>query len=89
MLILVKLKLVISGIKYPKIELQIFFALFSLSTVVFVEVLLIYNVLISSVQHSEPVSYIYSFIYRYILFIKFSSIIRYYKVLNIVPCAIQ
>ena len=45
---------------------------------------LIYNVvLISGIQQSD------SCIYIYIFFFRFFSIINYYKILNIVPCAIQ
>ena len=49
-----------------------------------IEVYFIYNVLISVVQQSE--SYIY--IYRYICFFIFFSIMLYHRILNIVPCAI-
>ena len=46
----------------------------------FFEVYLIYNVvLVSGIQPSDSV----------IFFFRFFSIIGYYKILNIVPCAIQ
>ena len=45
-----------------------------------IEVELIYNsVLVSGVQQSDSVIYTYTFLF---------SIIGYYKVLNVVPCAI-
>ena len=51
---------------------------------VFIEVYLIYNVLlVSGIQQSDSVIHIY------LSFIRFFSIIGYYKILNIVPCAIQ
>ena len=45
--------------------------------------------LVSVEQHSDSVIYIYINIYAiiYILF-RFFSIIGYYKIMNIVPCAI-
>ena len=47
-----------------------------------------YNVvLISAVQQSDSVLYIY--IYIDIFFFIFSSIMVYHRILNIVPCAIQ
>ena len=50
----------------------------------FIEIQLIYNVvLLSSVQQSA------SFIHIYIFFFRLFSIIGYYKILNIVPCATQ
>ena len=53
-----------------------------------IEVLLIYNVvLVSGVQQSDSIIYIYR--YRYILFFIFFSIIGNYKIWNTVPCAIQ
>ena len=49
---------------------------------------MIYNVvLVSSVQQSD--SYIYIYIYIYIFFFRFFSIVGYYEILSIVPCAIQ
>ena len=52
-----------------------------------IEVQLIYNiVLVSGVQQGDSVLYIYVCVY--IFFFRFSSIIGYYKTLNIVPCAI-
>ena len=49
-----------------------------------IEVYLIYNVvLISTVQQSDSV------MHRYIFFFIFFSIMVYYRILNIVPCAIQ
>ena len=51
-----------------------------------IKVQLIYNVvLISVVQQSDSVLYIYMDIFFFIFF----SIIGYYKILNIVPCAMQ
>ena len=51
-----------------------------------IEVWLIYNVaLVLSVQRSDSGIYIYI----YIFFSRFFSIIGYYKILSIVPCAIQ
>ena len=48
---------------------------------------LIYNiVLVSGVQQSESVIYLYTHIYN---FFRLFSIIDYYKILNIIPCAIQ
>ena len=43
--------------------------------------------LVSDVQHSDPVIYIYIYIYIYIF--RFFSIIDYYKILSIIPCALQ
>ena len=44
---------------------------------------LLYNVvLVSAVQQSESVLYVY-------IVFRLSSIIGYYKILNIVPCAVQ
>ena len=49
----------------------------------FIEVQLIYNVvLVSGAQQSDSVIHIYLFFFR------FFSIIGYYRILNIVPCAI-
>ena len=49
---------------------------------------LIYNVvLVSGIQQNDSVIHIYMYIY--IFFFRFFSIIGYYKILNIVPCAIQ
>ena len=49
-----------------------------------IEVQLIYNiVLVSGIQQSDSV------IHMYIFFFRFFSIIDYYKILNIVPCAVQ
>ena len=51
-----------------------------------IEVQLIYKVvLVSSVQQSDSVIYIYVYIYFSIFF----SIIGYYKILSRFPCAIQ
>ena len=59
------------GMKAPKFSL-----------IYFIEVKLIYNVvLISAVQQSDSVIHISFFI--------FFSIMVYHKILNIVPCAIQ
>ena len=60
----------------------------------FFEVQLIYNVvLVCGIQQSDSVSYIYMclyiYIYIYIFFFIFFSIVVYYRILNIVPCAIQ
>ena len=33
--------------------------------------------------------YIYIYMYTYIFFFMFFSVIHYYKIMNIVPCAIQ
>ena len=51
----------------------------------FLEEELIYAVLISSVQQSGSILYIYLSIFIFRLF----SIIDYYKILNIVPCTRQ
>jgi len=51
----------------------------------FLEEELIYAVLISSVQQSGSVLYIYLSIFIF----RFFSIIDYYKILNIVPCTRQ
>ena len=60
-------------------SLFFFFFLFLL-----IELWLIYNVVLDSgVQQSDSVIFIYIFFFR------FFSIIGYYKILNIVPCAIQ
>ena len=49
---------------------------------IYIEVQLIYNVvLVSGVQQSQ--------LYKYIFFFRFFSIIGYYKILKIAPCAIQ
>ena len=49
---------------------------------IFIEVQLIYNVvLVSGVQHSDSVVYIFFFIFFFIM--------AYYRILNIVPCAIH
>ena len=50
---------------------------------------MVYNiVLVSCVQQSDSVNHIY--VYTYIhSFFTFSSVIGYYKILSIVPCAIQ
>ena len=58
---------------------------------IFIEIWLICNVvLVSYVQQSDSVLYIYIYKTIYInSFFIFSSIIGYYKILNIVPCAIQ
>ena len=54
----------------------------------FIEILLIYNVvLVSGIQQSDSVIRIY--IKICIFFFRFFSIIGYYKILRIVPCAIQ
>ena len=54
------------------------------SVFVLIEVQLTYNVvLVSGIQQSDSVLYIY------ILFFRFFSITDYYKILNIVLCAIQ
>ena len=49
--------------------------------------------LVSGIQQSDSHIYIrvyiYIYIYAYIFFFRFFSIIGYYKILNIVPCAIQ
>ena len=51
---------------------------------------IIYNaVLISDVQQNYSIIYVIYFIYIYIFFFKFPSIIGIYKILNIVPCAVQ
>ena len=56
--------------------------------VFFIEVQLIYNVvLISVVQKSDSVTYIYIYIYN--LFKIFLSIMVYHRILNIVLCAVQ
>ena len=50
---------------------------------IFVEVLLIYNVVsISTVEQSDSVIHVYTF------FFIFFSIMVYHRILNIVPCAI-
>ena len=54
---------------------------------IFIEVQLIYNV--SGVQQSDSVFKIYIHIHTYMFFFRFFSIIDHYKILNIVPCAIQ
>ena len=54
---------------------------------IFIEIYLIYNVLISDVQQSDSVKHIYVCIY--IFFFRFFSIIGYYKILSIVPIFIQ
>ena len=43
--------------------------------------------LVSGVQQSDSDSYTY--IYIYIFFSRFFSLIHYYKILSIVPCAIE
>ena len=43
--------------------------------------------LVSGVQHSDSVIYVN--IYVYIFFFMFFSITVYYRILNIVPCALQ
>lgn len=49
---------------------------------------LIYNiVLVSDVQQSDLIIHIY--VYTSVFFFSFFSIIGYYKIANIVPCAIQ
>ena len=56
------------------------------SEMYFIEVQLIYNVvLISAVQQNDSVTHIHVYAYIYI----FLSIMVYYRILNIVPCAIQ
>ena len=54
-------------------------------TLFLIEVQLIYNVLVSGVQQSDSVEYIY----RYPLFFRFFSHLGHYRVLSRVPCAIQ
>ena len=55
----------------------------------FIEVQLIYNVvLVSGVQQSDPVLYMYAYVYIYIFF-RFFSIVGYYKILKIVLCTIE
>ena len=64
----------------PRAEKRVFFKLINF----LVEVQLIYNiVLVSGVQHSDSVIHIYIFFFRSF------SLICYYKILSIVPCAIQ
>ena len=54
------------------------------SSVLIIEVLLIYNVvLVAGVQQSDSGIYVYAF------FFIFFSIMVYYRTLNIVPCAIK
>ena len=57
-----------------------------------------YNIVLASdLQQSDSVLfiymcvcvYIYIYIYIYINFFRFFPLIGYYKILNIVPCAIQ
>ena len=62
-----------------------FFSLFKFVKFLnFIKVYLIYNiVLVSGRQHSD------SFIQAYLFFFRFFSLIGYYKILSIVPCAIQ
>ena len=56
----------------------------------FIEVQLIYNVaLITAVQQSDSGIYTHIYIYTHTLFKIFFSTVVYYKILNIVPCAIQ
>ena len=51
---------------------------------------MIYNVvLVPNVQQSDSVGYVCMCVYMYIFFFRFFSIIGYYKILNIVPYAIQ
>ena len=50
----------------------------------FIEVYLIYNVLVSGVQQSDSVIYTY----RSFFFFIFFSLVAYYKISSIVPCAI-
>ena len=60
-----------------------FFSLFFYFYVL-IGVHLIYNaVFISAVQHSDSIIHTYTFLFR------FFSCIGYYKILRIVPCAIQ
>ena len=55
-----------------------------------VEVELIYNVvLISTAQQSDLVMHTYIYIYIYAFSVILFSIMFYYRILNIVPCAIQ
>ena len=59
-------------------------ALFFLNFLIGVE--LIYNVvLVSGVQQNDSVIHMYT----YLFFFRFFSIIGYYKILNVVPCALQ
>ena len=56
----------------------------------FIEVWLIYNVmLVSGVQHSDLDMYLYIFTHTHIFFFRFFSPIGYYKILSTVPCALQ
>ena len=60
----------------------------------FIEVQLIYNVLVSGMQQSDSVIYIHIYmcvcvcVYLCDFFFQFFSIIGYYKILIIVPCVI-
>ena len=57
-----------------------------------IEINLIYNVVsVSGVQQSDSITHIYTYVYInvYIIFCRFLSLIGYYKILSIVPCAIQ
>ena len=55
-----------------------------------IDIQLVYSVvLVPGVQQSDSVLHICVYIYRYIFFFRLLSIIGYYKILNIVPCAIQ
>ena len=61
-------------------KIKTFFFLISL---IFIEVWLIYNVLISVVQQTDSDIHIYTF------FFIFFSFMVYHRILNIVPCAIH
>ena len=56
----------------------------------FIEVLLIYSVVfVSGVQQSDLVIHIYVCVCTHILLFRVFSMLSYYKILNVVPCAIQ
>ena len=64
-----------------------FFKVIYLFIYLFLKCKLIYNVvLVSAVQPSDSVMYIYTYICIYIFFFRFFSTVGYYKVLSIVPC---
>ena len=69
---------------------QLFFLLFFFLTTFLIELWLVYNaMLVSGVQQSDSVICISIYLSIYLFFFRFFSIIGYYKILNIVPCAIQ
>ena len=71
----------------PGKEVPSFYFFFFFS---FFEVGLTYSVvLVSVVQKSDSVVYMYILRYTYIFFLRFFSIIGDYNILNTVPCATQ